>query len=299
MNSILYAIGMFLYLIKSTFGAYQRKKIHELREKIDNLFNTKEADGDLQEILEERLKYSVNIWKLCTRWGLRLVFLCTLIYGLKMRLNTKIGLIVDIPFTNITSPVRKEALLCVQAALIVLMGYVFITMELAVLFLGVPIASEMNILEDFIRISNEKFKLTPNFFRQLIEKHCNVFGNVNLLNEAFSEMTFIQFFSSIVVFLVAFLFLRKNTEQIENYMLCLCALMQLLPLCLLGQYIKVKTDKLSDTLYLINWYELSLKDQKTFLIILGMAQREYGLKAAGMYEVNLNTFIQVYIINLC
>ncbi|XP_055691283.1 uncharacterized protein LOC129794552 [Lutzomyia longipalpis] len=79
-----------------------------------------------------------------------------------------------------------------------------------------------------------------------------------------------------------------------NYLMIICGGGLALPLCVLGEFIRVKTDKLSDTFYLTNWYDLSLKDQKTFLIVLGMVQREYGLKAAGMYDVNLYTFVQIF-----
>ncbi|GAB0099559.1 Odorant receptor [Sergentomyia squamirostris] len=57
--------------------------------------------------------------------------------------------------------------------------------------------------------------------------------------------------------------------------------------------IKIKSEKLSEAFYDVNWYNLNLKDQKTFLIILGMTQRQYGLKAAGMYVVDIYAFIQI------
>ncbi|XP_055692274.1 odorant receptor 4-like [Lutzomyia longipalpis] len=285
--------GTLLYFIKISLGSYRRKEILELFKKICELFNIEETDEDLQKILVERLKNSLKLWKVCTKWGLRTGVLSISIFGLSMRFNEKIGLIIDIPRTNITSPLLIEGLRSIPTLHAMLTGHYFMTIELAILCLGIPIATEIDILEDYIRISNDKIKTTPNFFKKIIKMHCNVLGDVNLLNETFSEMTFIQFFSSIVFFLIVFLFLRKGTENIDGYLLCLCALMQLLPLCLLGEFIRYKTDKLSDTLYLTNWYELSLKDQKVFLIILGMAQREYGLKAAGMYEVNLSTFIQI------
>ncbi|GAB0099556.1 hypothetical protein DMENIID0001_154360 [Sergentomyia squamirostris] len=57
--------------------------------------------------------------------------------------------------------------------------------------------------------------------------------------------------------------------------------------------IKIKSEKLSEAFYEVNWYELSLKDQKAFLVILGTAQRQYGLKAAGMYVVDIYAFFQI------
>uniref|UniRef100_A0A7G3AK31 Odorant receptor n=1 Tax=Lutzomyia longipalpis TaxID=7200 RepID=A0A7G3AK31_LUTLO len=297
MTSILHIMGTCLFCLKTFVGWYRRKEIHELRREIEDLLKVNETDEDLQRIVTERMKDSLKLWKLCTRWGIRLVCLCALTYAIMARFNPKIGLIMDIPYTNITSSVLKEVLHDIPSVLIISMGPIFISIELAVLFLGIPIVSEIDILENYLKVYNEKIKTTPHFMSKLIEKHCKVLRNVNLLNVTFSEMTFIQFFASIIIFLVVFLSVRKNSDQIEYYMLCVAGQMQLLPFCLLGQYIKVKTDKLSDTLYLTNWYELSLKDQKTFLIILGMAQREYGLKAAGMYEVNLNTFVKVCLIN--
>ncbi|XP_055685253.1 odorant receptor 13a-like [Lutzomyia longipalpis] len=84
----------------------------------------------------------------------------------------------------------------------------------------------------------------------------------------------------------------KNSGDVLNYMVLVTGTMLSLHICILGEFIRLKSENLSDTLYQTNWYELSLKDQKIFLTTLGMTQRVYGLKAAGMYDVNLYTFIE-------
>ncbi|XP_059616104.1 odorant receptor 33b-like [Phlebotomus argentipes] len=75
--------------------------------------------------------------------------------------------------------------------------------------------------------------------------------------------------------------------------MCTSGIFQILLLCLFGELLKMKTERLSEILYLTNWYELHAKDQKAFLLVLAMSQKDFGLRAAGMYDVNLNAFVQI------
>uniref|UniRef100_A0A3F2ZD70 Uncharacterized protein n=1 Tax=Lutzomyia longipalpis TaxID=7200 RepID=A0A3F2ZD70_LUTLO len=172
------------------------------------------------------------------------------------------------------------------------MSSAVISMDTGILYLGLQIIAELNILTDYMKLLNEKIKTDPKFLKKIIKRHCSIIENNNLLNEIISETSSMQLIFSFIALLFRFTFLIKYTTRMGNYLISLGGGGLGLPICILGEFLKVKTDKLSDTFYLTNWYDLSLKDQKTFLIVLGMAQREYGLKAAGMYDVNLYTFVQ-------
>ncbi|GAB0099562.1 hypothetical protein DMENIID0001_154450 [Sergentomyia squamirostris] len=161
------------------------------------------------------------------------------------------------------------------------------------IFIGLEIMASLDILNDYIKLLNEKIKTNSNFFKTILKRHCKVINQINLLNEAVYEISFIQMIISTLILILIFVFIRKDTTQISAYTTCLCGMTQIFILCIFGEMIKIKSEKLSDAFYEVNWYELSLKDQRTFLIILGMAQRKYGLKAAGMYNVDIYAFVKI------
>ncbi|XP_055703606.1 odorant receptor 33b-like [Phlebotomus papatasi] len=63
--------------------------------------------------------------------------------------------------------------------------------------------------------------------------------------------------------------------------------------CFFGEFITIKMERLTTVLYSTNWYDMNLKDRKSFMIILGVTQKAYGMKAGGMYNVNIYTFVQI------
>uniref|UniRef100_A0A240SXW1 Odorant receptor n=2 Tax=Lutzomyia longipalpis TaxID=7200 RepID=A0A240SXW1_LUTLO len=192
-----------------------------------------------------------------------------------------------------SSFLRKEALHVLQGAMLCVTAFATISLDLGITFMGLQIIAQLNILNDYKKLMNDKIKTDPKFLNKIIQKHCSVIENVNLLSEITSETSFLQLILTCVAMLFGFTFSIKYTMDLANYIMIICGAALSLPICILGEFIRLKSEELSKTLYLTNWYELSLKDQKMFLIVLGMAQREYGLKAAGMYDVNLYTFVQV------
>uniref|UniRef100_A0A240SXT0 Odorant receptor n=1 Tax=Lutzomyia longipalpis TaxID=7200 RepID=A0A240SXT0_LUTLO len=187
----------------------------------------------------------------------------------------------------------KELLHVIQGVLYINMGYTLIILDVGIIFLGLQVIAELNILNNYMMLLNEKIKTESKFLRKIIKRHCSLIENLNLLNDIISETSILKLILTCATLLFGMTFMIIYAKGFANYLIIICGGGLGLSLCVLGEFIRVKTEKLSDTFYLTNWYELSLKDQKIFLIIQGMAQREYGLKAAGMYEVNLFTFVQV------
>ncbi|XP_059619965.1 odorant receptor 33c-like [Phlebotomus argentipes] len=149
----------------------------------------------------------------------------------------------------------------------------------------IHLMAELSILDEYNKLSVDKIKTKSEFFKTIIEKHCKVIKHINIYNEALNEMSLIQFFSSTCILLFMFVYARKENDKIATYIMLPCVLVQIFALCFFGELMKVKMDKLSINLYQTNWYELSLKEQKVFLLILAMMQRQYGLKAAGIVSM--------------
>uniref|UniRef100_A0A240SXY3 Odorant receptor n=2 Tax=Lutzomyia longipalpis TaxID=7200 RepID=A0A240SXY3_LUTLO len=267
LTSLLIFIVITGYEIRIFIGLFKNYKMKQFVSNINDLYQEQEEDKELGPILRKHLVDSLRI---CQLW-----------------------LMYDIPFIASDSVLWKVSLYILQGAFLSIMSSAVISMDTGILYLGLQIIAELNILTDYMKLLNEKIKTDPKFLRKIIKRHCSIIENNNLLNEIISETSSMQLIFSFLALLFGFTFLIKYTTGMGNYLIILGGGGLGLPICILGEFLKVKTDKLSDTFYLINWYELSLNDQKTFLINLRMAQREYGLKAAGMYDVNLYTFVQV------
>uniref|UniRef100_A0A3F2ZD82 Odorant receptor n=1 Tax=Lutzomyia longipalpis TaxID=7200 RepID=A0A3F2ZD82_LUTLO len=281
------------YIAIMILNIFKRKKFHVLMQNIRELFEEEEGDEDLGGILNGHLMYNLRFFNFLQCWELRLGFVLITLAGLNFRLDHDFGLIIEIPFIVSDNTLWLECQYVLQTTFGAAAAYNMISINLGISFLGLSIIAEFNILTDYMKLVNEKIKTDPKFLSKIIKRHCSVIENVNLLNDIISESSFMQIFANCVIFLFGFSFLMKSSYSFANYMILVAGLMLSVHVCVLGHFIRKKADKLSDTLYLNNWYELSLVDQKTFMIILGMAQRGYGLKAAGMYDVTLYTLVQI------
>uniref|UniRef100_A0A3F2ZEE2 Odorant receptor n=1 Tax=Phlebotomus papatasi TaxID=29031 RepID=A0A3F2ZEE2_PHLPP len=122
--------------------------------------------------------------------------------------------------------------------------------------------------------------------------HCTLLQKYQLLNEIFGYTFTIQTATSLVYILFIFYLLRSE-EAIVFIPLFITILTQFGVLCIFGEFLFSKTEGLAVELYLTKWYDFSIKEQKTLLMMMYMAKRPFGLKAAGMYDINLYIFIQV------
>ncbi|GAB0087012.1 Odorant receptor [Sergentomyia squamirostris] len=274
-------------------GVIKRKTFYKSLVEIKDSYYAQEDDEELNEISVKHLVKSLTFWRLVYTWMIRAFTIGTILICLQFRFTKTIGLVMDWSFLPTDSIFWDEIPHFLQFTMIQITGLYIAKSDMTVIFIGLQIIADLNILDDYIKLTIEKIKTNPNYLKTILKRHCKVIDKINLLNEAVSELSFIQIIISTFALLVIFVFIRKDTTQITGYTTCLCAMLQFVPLCLFGEIIKIKTEQLSEAFYEVNWYELKLKDQKTFLLILGMAQRQYGLKAAGMYNVNIYAFIQI------
>uniref|UniRef100_A0A7G3AEY7 Odorant receptor n=1 Tax=Lutzomyia longipalpis TaxID=7200 RepID=A0A7G3AEY7_LUTLO len=293
LSSLLFFIILCGYAVRANVGRLKKTEMNHLVHNIKELFEEHEEDEELGQILKKNLMNSMKIFHFCNRWGIRMFLIAGTFASFYFRLNEEFGLTYDLPIIASENFVWKDTLHVLQGVMYCVTAFAMISLDLGIIFLGLQVIAELNILSDYMKLLNEKIKTDQKFLRKIIKRHCSVIKNLNLLSKIISETTSLQLLLTGVALLFGFTFLIKYTTGIGNYIIIICGGSLSLPICVLGEFIKLKTENLSETFYQTNWYELSLKDQKTFLIILGMAQREYGLKAAGMYDVNLYTFIQV------
>ncbi|GAB0097195.1 Odorant receptor [Sergentomyia squamirostris] len=293
MMSSLVFMGMIQYSLKSFCGLIKKKIFYKTLEEIDESYSAQEDDVELNEISEKHLLNALKIWKLVSIWMIRLFTVAAIFLSLQFRFSKTIGLNMDWSFLPEDSMFWNEIPYFFQFIILLFTALCSATVDMTTIFIGLDIMASLDILNEYIRLINEKIKTNQDFLKIILKRHCKVIDKINLLNEAIYQISFIQMIFITLALLLLFVFIREETKQISGYITCLCAMVQIFPLCVFGEMIKIKTEKLSESFYEVNWYELSLKDQKTYLIILGMAQRQYGLKAAGMYTIDIYAFYQI------
>uniref|UniRef100_A0A7G3B7Z6 Odorant receptor n=1 Tax=Lutzomyia longipalpis TaxID=7200 RepID=A0A7G3B7Z6_LUTLO len=293
--TILMFFLLFEYCIRIVLGLFNRTKFTVLMQNIKDLFEEQDEDPELSSIMEFHLKNSMKYFVFFNRMLTYIACSTAILISLYFRYNEDYGLLFDLPFVvsdNIFW-IWKEMLYLLQIVITVVGAYSIVSIDLGIMFLGLQIIAEINIFNDYLKNINRILINQPNFLCRIIKRHSSLISNINILSELTSEVSFMQLFLSCITFMFGLSFLMKYLSGIGNYVLFSAGIIHSLPICVLGEFIKRKTDDLSETLCLINWLELSLKDQKAFLIILGMAQREYGIKAGGMYDINLYAFVKV------
>uniref|UniRef100_A0A3F2ZEN9 Odorant receptor n=1 Tax=Phlebotomus papatasi TaxID=29031 RepID=A0A3F2ZEN9_PHLPP len=151
----------------------------------------------------------------------------------------------------------------------------------------------LNIFKDILRyIDNVDSTNKRQFLLQIHKLHCNILDKFCIFSEVFYYTFTVQIATS-VVFMMFIFFILQTEGGLAFLPLLLAIFGQFGAACIFGELIYSKTEKLSTELYLTNWYELDLEEQKILLMMLYMTQKTFGLKAAGMYDINIEMFIEV------
>lgn len=93
--------------------------------------------------------------------------------------------------------------------------------------------------------------------------------------------------------IVITLFVCVKEFWIVGIMISVALTYTLFILCLFGVAIEIKSDELRRSIYDIQWYCLTVQDQKLLLLLLKAAQNPILLTFGGMYPLNLESFSQV------
>ncbi|XP_055692258.1 odorant receptor 4-like [Lutzomyia longipalpis] len=159
--------------------------------------------------------------------------------------------------------------------------------------IGLELMANLDVIHDYILNYRDRIQDDPQFLPTVLKRYCKVIKHINIFNDTFNIVIFFRLFMSLLLNLTGIFVIRENIDDIPIYFAQLCIIFQILIPCLFCEIIVNKTERISAVLYQTNWYDLGVKDQKAFILALGMTQRNYGMKAAGMYDVNIYTFIQI------
>uniref|UniRef100_A0A3F2ZEB7 Odorant receptor n=1 Tax=Phlebotomus papatasi TaxID=29031 RepID=A0A3F2ZEB7_PHLPP len=170
---------------------------------------------------------------------------------------------------------------------------IIVISDMTLIIIGFYFIAILNIFRDTIRLlDNSELGNKRQFLINTHKFHCNILEKFKLFSRVFYYTFTVQIGSS-VVFILIIVFLLRYEGSFGFYPLCVAIFAQFGAICIFGEFIFSKTDGLLIELYLTKWYEFNLSEQRIILMMMLMSQRPFGLKAAGMYNINLIMFIQV------
>ncbi|XP_055680784.1 putative odorant receptor 71a [Lutzomyia longipalpis] len=196
-------------------------------------------------------------------------------------------LVMKVPYLS------KEVNVFIQQA--IYFGYIF--------FYGIPIlcfTSTGLIFIGILRLFNEfieKFETTdvPESESMLLlyKLHLDIYEKFIIYEKIFAYCLFFDMTlhggAMIIVLLIIHLFPGLYVFYYSFSVMCF----QVFIYCGFGQFILSETERIQISLYLTKWYEKPPTTQKTLLLMMTMASRPFGLKAGGMYHINLMFFIDI------
>lgn len=197
------------------------------------------------------------------------------------------------PYFSNTSYFFQPVMHFLQFYLLFSQAYELIYVDLAILFVGMEFICATVIINDIIHSIQNNIQDESSKIKLITKRHCDIITNINLFKDILFHISFSQLATNTMMLLLLFSCIRLNIEPIMGIVPIIFVMSELFLLCYFGEIIQTSMENLSESLYQTNWYDLSLNDQTSFLIVLGMMQRTYGLKAAGLYKINLYTYIQV------
>lgn len=169
-----------------------------------------------------------------------------------------------------------------------------IAVEAIFLTIGFFIVGILNIFLDAIeKLNNEEFISTPNFsLKNYYLKHLEIMVKLKEFETFFSSVQIVQLITSFPLIVAGLFMIRLYPTMVvcySDYLLCLA---QFFIVCLFGEFVHSKTEKIFRHLYLTKWYSMSTNNQLILLIMMKMAFKPFSLKAAGMYEINMRAFLE-------
>uniref|UniRef100_A0A240SXQ3 Odorant receptor n=2 Tax=Lutzomyia longipalpis TaxID=7200 RepID=A0A240SXQ3_LUTLO len=168
--------------------------------------------------------------------------------------------------------------------------------ECTMIFIGIYFIGALNILSDVIGKLNE----SPNIqsagnllLPAILSLHVEILTKFDDFCQVFFFAFTIQLQTSVILILFNFYLLMQSIMNFF-YWATLCSIFaQFALFCFFGQIIFNRSERIFTDLYQTKWYEMEISEKKALLLMMKNSQNAFGLKAAGMYDINMLMFVQV------
>uniref|UniRef100_A0A3F2ZDA9 Uncharacterized protein n=1 Tax=Lutzomyia longipalpis TaxID=7200 RepID=A0A3F2ZDA9_LUTLO len=254
---------------------WSREWVKTFLDWFEEFYALKEKNLKMKKIIEDQLTSTLNAAKTCSKY--------------------RDSFIYRFPGTSDepSSALHLILLQTYQSAVIFLNTFLVFICDSTIAMIGFHIMGLLRILSKFILLLEDSFDACSEFLCRIQSLHCEIINRSRAFNDLLFHLLLVQLFSSIFLIFMNLSAIRSDAVGFVFYFLGGSSITQLLLICLFGEVIFMRYSLVERCLRLTTWYEMSLEDQKKFVLILRMAQKPYGLKAGGMYDVSMPTFIEI------
>ncbi|GAB0095286.1 Odorant receptor [Sergentomyia squamirostris] len=276
---------------KSDMSIYTIASTEKATHSWEGLHVKRDDNNYVQKIIDAELMKTIKFGNIFFR-AYNLLFFSALV-ALTITYNLHNMIVIDIP--NIKAEDYEIFYQIMQA------GSPFIAAvwnglaDFAIIFIGLCMLSFIKIINKMITsLTVEEIMIDcPDLLLRTMKKHVELIQVLGVFNDGLKLMSFIQIIMSVIMYLVMMFAMQLRNSEYSLYLMFFCVLVQLFLLCFFGEMIKSETEVIFWNLYLTNWYEMNLTDQKIILLMMMNSRNEIGLKAAGIYDVSLMAFVQI------
>uniref|UniRef100_A0A3F2ZEQ2 Odorant receptor n=1 Tax=Phlebotomus papatasi TaxID=29031 RepID=A0A3F2ZEQ2_PHLPP len=180
-----------------------------------------------------------------------------------------------------------------QAIVLPIISVILSSCDCLLVTIGFYIIAIQNVFHDMIvQLDDPNLENKKQFLKTIYILHCEILKKFRIFNDVYFYVFTVQAGSNALIIMFIFYIIRIETN-IVFVPLVLGIYFQFGLLCIFGEFIFSKSEDIFTDLYLTKWYEFDLSDQKVFLMMMCISKYPFGLKAAGMYDINIVMFIQV------
>ncbi|GAB0095131.1 hypothetical protein DMENIID0001_104820 [Sergentomyia squamirostris] len=205
-------------------------------------------------------------------------------------------MVYRIPHISETSVIYRPLNIIVQLISLHLLVFIVIGSDLLLVLIIGHINGELRTIIGLIsKLENRETarKEGSIILGQIYLLHMRIHHVIDDLTTIYWQLSFHIIFSNFLYICLTLFLARFYTITFLTIAIMINGSFQLTLLCSNSQILLNKTEEIREVLWMTSWYEMSLKDQKTFLIILQMAQKQKGIDACGIITISVNTLVQV------
>ncbi|GAB0095285.1 hypothetical protein DMENIID0001_106470 [Sergentomyia squamirostris] len=288
--------GLSQIILKNFGGTFFHENFLILVDFVEKLHIKKEGNGYVQKIIDSELMKTIKFGNIFFRAYTSMFLLGFVAITITFCLQNVI--VVDIP--NFKAEEHAVVYQTIQAVSLFVSAIWNCVADFSIIFIGLCMLSYVKIINKMITSLNIKEVIVecPDLLLRTMQKHVEMIEVLGIFNDGVKLMSLIQITMSIIIYLSIFSGMQLHSSEYSFQMMFICVLVQLFLLCVFGEMIKSETEAIFWKLYLTNWYEMNMTDQKIILFMMMNSQNEIGLKAAGIYDVSLMAFVQILKISL-
>ncbi|XP_055691225.1 odorant receptor 4-like [Lutzomyia longipalpis] len=177
-----------------------------------------------------------------------------------------------------------------------------VLVDILFIFMTMYFKGELESLSEFIGSLNgldiEDFEVDlEGDHRKILRIFCEFYTKVMRIKRIFLDIcwyTYLILFSTSIIYVCLLIYIMSfSSAGITIYIIPLAPLSQMFLVCFIGEMVYSSGEAVSTALTATNWYMMTTKNQKTFLMLLAFSQRPSFIRTFGFEKVTLHTFLQL------